>query len=443
MTILCYKSLEWIRLFKRMCATSLAHRASTPRLSGLEIAAHPAPRTTLDRKKNIKRHFEVSILNFTLSQLISEHNSCSSLEERKSDPEELSKKHKHSEEEKLPPAVSKVSLSRMNTKQNVTKTDDLKDVCYLFAYCLMNSCYQEKLLQKEQEVHAFALEIFRTIYSKTKFSSFKTGFSHNDSYLSDYSGLTRCLKQKIAKLPLKIKNELISFCDPCSDGVMSEFHPLEKLGQDPTFDTRVGNKYTRKTQVKHAYNAFYGKSSTSKNCPRSRFWASQQSSFKRHTAKDNRVYSSDKHILTKMCDDFDDSKNSTVITGKVLKKSSQDYSRKSKQDVPEKIDLSKNAQHLDQIMEEGIDMEESDSVIDQNMKSQRESKSAFLKLLKNPNNQSKLSQSHRQVSDKMDPMSIFEGGNENISDEILEENLKRNPTTLGSLTGCSGHIFPK
>eukprot|EP00344_Euplotes_crassus_P001256 CAMPEP_0197012224 /NCGR_PEP_ID=MMETSP1380-20130617/61743_1 /TAXON_ID=5936 /ORGANISM="Euplotes crassus, Strain CT5" /LENGTH=144 /DNA_ID=CAMNT_0042435545 /DNA_START=160 /DNA_END=594 /DNA_ORIENTATION=- len=144
-----------------------------------------------------------------------------------------------------------------------------------------------------------------------------------------------------------------------------------------------------------------------------------------------------------MCDDFDDSKNSTVITGKVLKKSSQDYSRKSKQDVPEKIDLSKNAQHLDQIMEEGIDMEESDSVVDQNMKSQRESKSAFLKLLKNPNNQSKLSQSHRQVSDKMDPMSIFEGGNENISDEILEENLKRNPTTLGSLTGCSGHIFPK
>ena len=40
---------------------------------------------------------------------------------------------------KIPPALSKISLSKNNISGSVNKTNDLKDVCYLFAYWLLNS----------------------------------------------------------------------------------------------------------------------------------------------------------------------------------------------------------------------------------------------------------------------------------------------------------------
>jgi len=368
-----------------------------------------------------KRHFEVSIMNFTASRPIEKCSSSPSVGERNSNHIKQEKEHE-SNDLKIPPTLSKLCLSKMYSLSGRTRADDLKDVCYLFCYCLLNSRYTSERLKKSLKVHEFALEIFKVIYSKTKYSTFKSNSQYQEK--NDYTALSRCLIEKVNKLPIKIKDALISFTDPDECEEISEFYPLEKLGHDQTFDARIGNRFTRKTMIKYIYNRYYSKEENIVNPRKDLPGLSKKSSLQSQSMKGKFTNLPNKNIPHRICDDSEDTKNNLVIAEKLLKKNSKDSFLK--QDAKEKIDPLINNQRLDKINEEDVD--ESDSVNHHNDKSYRESHSSFVRLLKNPNNQSKLSQSHRKISNRMDKMDIFETGFENIRDDVLDEGCQRNPT---------------
>lgn len=73
--------------------------------------------------------------------------------------------------------------------------------------------------------------------------------------MKDYTELIDCLKSYIRRLSKSHKDELVTLGDKDED--MSEYTDLEKLGSDPTFDPRIGNKYTRKLHIKEIYNNYY------------------------------------------------------------------------------------------------------------------------------------------------------------------------------------------
>ena len=83
----------------------------------------------------------MSILNFTSSKEIAEAWSPSSGEEFKFDnsKDDYVEPKKSNESFHVPPALSKISLSKNNGALKINKTNDLKDVWYLLAYILLNS----------------------------------------------------------------------------------------------------------------------------------------------------------------------------------------------------------------------------------------------------------------------------------------------------------------
>lgn len=120
--------------------------------------------------------------------------------------------------------------------------------------------YDSSTFKSEREIQEFSLEIFKNIYARTKYALFKETAEKGDS--NDYTRLGRYLRHKIMKAPAKVRNHPICLYDPCFGEEMSEYHPMEKLGYNATFDVRTGNQYTRKTFIKGIYNTFYGKVGT-------------------------------------------------------------------------------------------------------------------------------------------------------------------------------------
>lgn len=91
------------------------------------------------------------------------------------------------------------------------------------------------------------LESFKALYAKIKYCTFDS--------VQDYTTVIDSLKKLSKRLHNDHGKELINLDG--SDEEMSEFTDLEKLGQDGTFDHRVGNRYTRKVYIRDVYNTYY------------------------------------------------------------------------------------------------------------------------------------------------------------------------------------------
>mmetsp|Transcript_41446 Transcript_41446/g.47795 ORF Transcript_41446/g.47795 Transcript_41446/m.47795 type:complete len:228 (+) Transcript_41446:827-1510(+) len=93
------------------------------------------------------------------------------------------------------------------------------------------------------------LALFKSLYSKIKLRKFDCS--------EDYTGLIECLKGHIRKL-VKAANKHTIFmgsdCD-CDDDA-NEYLEHDFSGTRTEFDSRTGNKYTRKNFVKEIYNRF-------------------------------------------------------------------------------------------------------------------------------------------------------------------------------------------
>ena len=164
------------------------------------------------------------------------------------------------------------------------------------------------------------MEIFKHIYSKTKYAAFDPELWEDTKDKWDYSILIKWLRQRVKKLSNNIKKEYICLQDPTYWDDLSEFNDIEKIGRDPTFDPRIGNKYTRKTFVKDVYNQYYYNSHTPKNLEKVVGNGRKMSIRSQGQNKADLIRLSGKNIGNKDYDNSEDTKNSTIITGACIKR---------------------------------------------------------------------------------------------------------------------------
>lgn len=94
------------------------------------------------------------------------------------------------------------------------------------------------------------LGIFKYLYSRIKYRSFE----RTKDYFTVINWIRKCSK----KLQQWGKNEVVYLEQPShSDHEFSEYTELEKLGSEPTFDHRTGNRFTRKLHIKEIYEDYY------------------------------------------------------------------------------------------------------------------------------------------------------------------------------------------
>lgn len=135
----------------------------------------------------------------------------------------------------------------LTTKFKVTKS---KPIMYR---------YNIKYMADEGCIEAFSLKIFKNMYAKIKYATFNNKSNGSLLKSNDYQCLIKCIRKQVSKLNKNLKNEIISLSDPNFGEEISEFNESEKVGINPTFDARVGNKYTRKTFIKQLYNKYYNR----------------------------------------------------------------------------------------------------------------------------------------------------------------------------------------